>query len=122
MNSIPRNDENVTPNPMAQQLFAVIDHYKNPDPIGLPISIPDPIVVDQAIEQKISVGTLVMKDVKVFGVSQFRIQNVTVEMDKKMEAGCGLIFDTLEMRGNYSLSSFFMKSNGMVIVMGVFQT
>lgn len=116
MNSIGLNgDKNTTPNPMAKQLFAVIDHFKNPDPIGLPVPIPDPIESPEPVEQNINVGKLVMRDVKVYGISKFRIQNVTVEMDKKMEAGCGLVFDTLTMRGNYSLSSLFMKSNGMLI-------
>lgn len=105
-------DEITTPNPMARQLFDVIDHFKNPDPIGLPFAIPDPIETNAPVEQNINIGKLVMRDVKVHGVSKFRIHNVTVEMDKKMEAGCGLIFDTLTMLGNYSLSSLFMKSNG----------
>ena len=91
----------------------MIDHFKDPDPIGLPVDIPDPIVVPKPVEQNINVGKLVMKDVKVYGVSQFRIQNITVEMDKRMEATCGLFFETLSMIGNYSLSSFLTKSNGM---------
>lgn len=102
-----------TEDPMGQQLFAVIEHFKDPDPIGLPFPIPDPIEANQTIEQNINIGKLVMKDVKVYGVSKFRIQNVTIEMDKRMEATCGLEFETLTMIGNYSLSSLFTKSNGM---------
>lgn len=101
--------------PMAKQVFAIIDHFKNPDPIGLPVPIPDPIEIPEPIDQSLSVGKLSMRDVKVIGVSKFRIQNMTLEVDKKMEASCGLVFDTLTMRGNYSLSSVFMKSNGMLI-------
>lgn len=103
-------------NPMGKQLFEVIDHFKNPNPVGLPLPIPDPIESPEAVEQNISVGKLIMKDIKVNGVSKFRIQNVTVEIDKKMEASCGLVFDTLTVLGNYSLSSLFMKSNGMLIL------
>lgn len=100
---------------MGKQLFAIIDHFKDPDPIGLPFEIPDPIEVDKPVEQSLNIGKMIMKDVKVYGVSQFRIQNVTVEMDKRMEATCGLEFETLTMIGNYSLSSFLTKSNGMNI-------
>jgi hypothetical protein len=100
--------------PMGKQLFAIIDHFKDPDPIGLPLPIPDPIETDQPVEQNIkNVGKMIMRDVKVYGVSKFRIQNITVEMDKRMEATCGLEFETLTMIGNYSLNSFFSKSNGM---------
>lgn len=108
------NDENADgENQMAKQLFALIDHFKDTDPIGLPVPIPDPIEANQAVEQNINIGKLVMRDVKVYGVSKFRIQNVTIEMDKRMEATCGLEFETLTMIGNYSLSSFLTKSNGM---------
>lgn len=113
-NTLSTDEENVE-SPMGKQLFAIIDHFKDPDPIGLPIvPIPDPIESNQPVEQNINVGKLVMRDVKVYGVSQFRIQNVTVEMDKRMEATCGLVFETLTMIGNYSLSSFLTKSNGMI--------
>lgn len=101
------------PDPMGQQIYAIIDHFKDPDPIGLPVPIPDPIESNEPVEQNLSIGKLVMKDAQIHGVSKFRIQNITVEMDKRMEASCCLVFDTLVMRGNYSLSSFFTKSNGM---------
>ena len=110
------NQNGKTPSdPMAKQVFAIIDHFKNPDPIGLPVPIPDPIEMPEPIDQSMSFGKLSMKDVKVIGVSKFRIQNTTVEIDKKMAASCGLVFDTLIMRGNYSLSSLFTKSHGMLI-------
>lgn len=104
--------ESTADDPMAKQIFAIIEHFKDPDPIGLPVPIPDPIEVNQTVEQSLSVGKMIMRDIKAYGVSKFRIQNVTVEMDRRMEATCGLLFETITAVGNYSLSSFFTKSNG----------
>lgn len=55
-----------------------------------------------------------MSNVRAHGTSKFRIQNVSVEVDKRMEAFCGVVFDTIELTGNYSLASFLTKSNGKI--------
>ncbi|KAG5680013.1 hypothetical protein PVAND_009546 [Polypedilum vanderplanki] len=101
---------------MTQKVYQIIDHFKNDDPVGIPsLEIPDPISVPD-VQQNINVGKLFMSKVKAYGVSQFRIQNVTVEVDRKMEANCGLLFDTLILRGNYSLSSFLARSQGPFVI------
>lgn len=54
---------------------------------------------------------LKMTKVKLSGISQFRIRYITTEI-KDMEAKCGILFETLSLRGEYSLSSFVTRSKG----------
>jgi hypothetical protein len=90
----------------------VIEHFKSDDPVGFPsLPIPDPVSAPD-VQQNLKAGKLSMSKIKIHGLTKFRIQNVSVQVDRKMEAFCGLMFDTLVMDGNYSLSSFIAKSNG----------
>lgn len=101
---------------MTKKVYDIIEHFKDNDPVGLPaLEIPDPISIPD-VHQTLNIGKLTMTKVKAHGVSKFRVQNVTVEIDKKMEATCGLLFETLRLAGNYSLSSFLARSNGVKLI------
>ena len=54
---------------------------------------------------------LKMTKVKLYGISQFRIRYISTEI-KDMEAKCGILFETLILKGEYSLSSFVSRSKG----------
>lgn len=108
----PEITNTVDNDPMTKKVYDIIEHFKSDDPVGLPaLEIPDPVSIPD-VQQTLNIGKLSMTKVKAHGISQFRIQNVTVELDKKMEATCGLLFETLKLEGNYSLSSFLARSNG----------
>jgi uncharacterized membrane protein len=100
---------------ITKQIYDVIEHYKSPNPVGLPINIPDPILIPD-MQQNINIGKLFMKNVTANGVSKFIIQNVFLEIDKKIKATCTLVFEKLVLKGNYSLSSFLARSNGLFVI------
>lgn len=101
---------------LSLQLFAIVEHFKQEDPVGLPdVPIPDPMdIID--IKKAFSVGTLHMKDVKMYGLSKFRIKYVKTDL-KELQVNAGIQVDELQMIGNYTLSSFFSKSSGPFTVL-----
>lgn len=52
-----------------------------------------------------------LSKVKLSGISQFRIKYVNTEI-KDMQAQCGIEFDEITLKGDYSLSSFVSRSKG----------
>lgn len=56
-------------------------------------------------------ANMVMTKVQLYGISKFRIVKVSTEI-KELKANCGIFFDTLMMKGDYSLSSLFTRSKG----------
>lgn len=54
---------------------------------------------------------LKMMKVKLYGISKFRIRYISTEI-KQMESNCGIGFETLTLKGDYSLSSFVSRSKG----------
>lgn len=100
-----------TENQLATRIYAIIEHFKQDDPVGLPLlPLPDPTDVPE-IQQSISGTKLVMTKVKLSGISQFRIQYVTIEANSNV-ARCGIIFDTLKLQGDYTLHAFISRSKG----------
>lgn len=96
------------------QIYEIIEHFKQQDPIGLPlIPLPDPADIPD-INQTVSTAKLQMFKPKLYGVSKFRIQNFDFEI-KEMKAKCGILFESLIMKGDYQLTAFMMKSRGLSI-------
>lgn len=115
---MPEITNTIESDPMTKKVYDIIEHFKDDDPVGLPaLEIPDPVSIPD-VQQTLNIGKLSMTKVKAHGISKFRVQNVTVEVDKKMEATCGLLFETLRLEGNYSLSSFLARSNGVKLISG----
>ncbi|CAH1716546.1 unnamed protein product [Chironomus riparius] len=109
---LPEITNTIESDPMTKKVYDIIEHFKDDNPVGLPaLEIPDPVSIPD-VQQTLNIGKLSMTKVKAHGISKFRVQNVTVEVDKRMEATCGLLFETLRLEGNYSLSSFLARSNG----------
>lgn len=82
LSSDAKDDHNVrvTENRLAAQLFAILEHYKQEDPIGFPgAPIPDPMEVPD-MRKSIGMGTLSMMKVKAYGLSQFRIDSVKADL------------------------------------------
>lgn len=69
---------------LTAQIFALLEHYKNPDPVGLPgAPVPDPFPVDD-VKRSIGMGTLTMKNTKAYGFSKFRIKSVKLDLNELM--------------------------------------
>lgn len=65
---------------MSANILAIIDHFKQPDPIGVPgAEIPEPYPVPD-MKQTLSFATLYFKNTAVYGISKFRILYVNAEI------------------------------------------
>jgi hypothetical protein len=96
---------------IALQMNKIIDHFKNDDPIGLPMfPLPDPFDVPD-VKQSMSFGTLQMSNVKLHGISKFRLKFISTEV-REMEAKCGIQFDALTLIGNYTIRSMITRNQG----------
>ncbi|XP_039276258.1 uncharacterized protein LOC120349757 [Nilaparvata lugens] len=97
---------------MADQVRAVLEHYKdNPDPVGLPdtvYKIPDPMPIP-TIRQTSGYATLTMFNCSVYGLSRFRIESVYTNL-AELQMVAELRIENLEVRGNYTLTSWLSRS------------
>lgn len=65
---------------MSEQLLLILEHFKKPDPVGLPgAEIPDPYPVPD-MKQSLSFATVNFKNTAVYGISKFKIVSVNVEI------------------------------------------
>lgn len=65
---------------MTEQIFAVIEHYKQDDPVGLPgAPIPDPMPIPD-VKKSLSVATMHMKNVLAYGLSKFRLKYLKTDL------------------------------------------
>ncbi|CRL00047.1 CLUMA_CG013335, isoform A [Clunio marinus] len=93
------------------QIYQIIEFYKQEDPVGLPlIPLKDPMNVDD-IEQSISMTKLRMTKTKLSGITKFRITYIETQV-KDLKAKCGILFEQLTLKGDYVLSSFMSRSKG----------
>ena len=94
---------------VAEQIFAVIDHYKQKDPIGLPgVPIPEPLPVPD-FSQSMGFQKLDMRNANAYGLSKFRIQSVHLDMQALM-VGC----DAFKTGSGFS-SVVFSGKNGAAV-------
>lgn len=100
---------------MSERVLEIINHYKQPDPMGLPgAPIPDPMELPD-MKQAFSLGTMNFKNQKLYGLKNFRIHHVVADINA-MKVECGLNIELLTVKGNYTLSSWFSRSRGPFIV------
>lgn len=72
---------------LSAQIFAIIEHYKQEDPVGLPgATIPDPLPVPD-IKQSFTLATIHMKNVLAYGLSKFKIKNMEVDINELKVSG-----------------------------------
>ena len=64
-------------NKLSDQVRLILEHYKNPDPVGLPgVPVPDPMRIPDKT-QEITFGiTLKLLNTYVHGLSKFRIETI----------------------------------------------
>ncbi|KAJ8734999.1 hypothetical protein PYW08_014249 [Mythimna loreyi] len=96
---------------LSDNIMLMLNHFKQPDPVGLPGDvIPDPCPVAD-MKQSLSLGTLRLTNTKVYGLSKLRILYVNAQVEE-LKVTAALRIDTLQARGNYSISSLFSSSKG----------
>uniref|UniRef100_A0A1L8DR22 Putative juvenile hormone binding protein in insects n=1 Tax=Nyssomyia neivai TaxID=330878 RepID=A0A1L8DR22_9DIPT len=111
--STPVTGENakVAESRLSATIFAIVDHYKQPDPIGLPgAPVPDPMKIP-TIKKTLTMTTLQMENILAYGLSKFRIKFVNVDL-KEMKVYAGVQVDKMTLIGNYTLHSLFSRSSG----------
>lgn len=96
---------------ISAQLFAIIDLYKQEDPVGLPgATVPDPMPIPE-IKQSFSIAKMHMKNVLAYGLSKFRIKFFTTELNT-MKVQTAVQIDEMLVKGNYTMSTFFNRAEG----------
>lgn len=67
---------------LSDQVRAVLQHYKNPDPTGFPgAPVPDPMPIPD-MDKSFGVAKMNFKNVMVYGLSKFRIDQVNTDLEK----------------------------------------
>lgn len=76
------HNKNVAESQMSGQIIALLEHYKQKDPVGLPgAPVPDPLPVPY-VKQSMGMATLTMKNAQMYGLSKFRIKSVAVDVNQ----------------------------------------
>ncbi|XP_041974216.1 uncharacterized protein LOC121729684 [Aricia agestis] len=95
---------------MSEYIMQVLDHFKQPNPEGLPgAEVPDPYMVPN-MQQSITVATLYFKNTTLHGLSKFKILYVNAEISS-MKVVAGLAIDHLEAVGNCTISTWISRVN-----------
>lgn len=77
-------NKKVAESQLSAQIIALLEHYKQTDPLGIPgAPIPDPFPVPYT-KQSIGMGTLTMKDTLAYGLSKFRIKSMSLDVNQLM--------------------------------------
>lgn len=96
---------------ISDHILAVLEHYKQKDPVGLPgAPVPDPLGIPN-ISHSFSIGKMNFINATVHGLSKFRISHIQVDL-ASMQADAALTIDKLNVFGNYTLSTWFSSSSG----------
>ncbi|XP_041974278.1 uncharacterized protein LOC121729737 [Aricia agestis] len=96
---------------MSEYILQLLEHFKQPDPVGLPgAKVPDPYMIPDN-KQSTSFGTMYFKKTGVHGISKFRILYVNVDI-AEMKVVAGLSMDKLQARGDYTMSTWLNKVQG----------
>ncbi|KAK4872182.1 hypothetical protein RN001_016306 [Aquatica leii] len=96
---------------ISEYVYTILEHYKQEDPVGMPgVPIPDPLDIPP-LSHSFSVGRMNFQNVKLHGLSKFRIDHITADL-AKMQVEAALRIDVLYVLGNYTLSTWLSRSEG----------
>lgn len=105
------HNEKVAENRLSTQVLAVVDHFKQPDPVGIPgAPVPEPMVVPEIVH-RFSVGKMKMTNVSIYGLSKFRIKYSKIDLNS-MKATAIIHLEKMHMEGTYTLSAMFQTREG----------
>lgn len=78
--NVDQHNVKVGENILAAQIFELLEHYKQEDPVGIPTApIEDPMDVPD-MTKSMGLATLRMKAIKSYGLSKFRIKSVKADL------------------------------------------
>lgn len=96
---------------LSDNVLQILEHYKQPDPVGLPgAPIPDPMDIPR-LKNRFSIGTIEMFNSKMYGLSKFRMKHIFVDINA-MKVEAALTIDILNVKGNYTLSTWISRAKG----------
>ncbi|XP_035795337.1 uncharacterized protein LOC118468549 [Anopheles albimanus] len=96
---------------LSEQLFEIIELYKQEDPVGLPgATIPDPMRIPD-IRQSVSIATIYMTKMEVYGMSKFRIRYFHTELNS-MAVQSQIAIENIEVKGSYTMNALFNRADG----------
>ncbi|XP_058455466.1 uncharacterized protein LOC131432905 [Malaya genurostris] len=96
---------------LSAQLHQIVEFYKQPDPVGLPIGPTlDPMPIPP-IKHSFALSTMHMRDVLTHGLSKLRIRLFEVELSQ-MRVRAEVKVDELLINGSYTLTSLLQSSSG----------
>lgn len=96
---------------LSDQMRLILNHYKQEDPVGLPgAPVSDPMPIPD-MKHSFTYATMHFMSAHVHGLSRFRIQHIKSNL-AAMQVSVGLRIEKLEMLGNYTMSTWFSRSNG----------
>lgn len=74
-----QNKIEASKNGTAALILMMLDHYKQKDPVGIPgAPVEDPMLAPD-MAKSIGMANLNMKNVKAYGMSKFRVDNIDVD-------------------------------------------
>lgn len=74
-----QNNIEASKNGTAALILMMLDHYKQKDPVGIPgAPVEDPMLAPD-MAKSIGMANLNMKNVKAYGMSKFRVDNIDVD-------------------------------------------
>lgn len=104
-------NEKVAESRLSTQVLAIVDHFKQPDPVGIPgAPVPEPMIVPY-IKHSFSMGTMKMTNVSIFGLSKFRIKYSKIDLNS-MRATAIIHLEKMHMEGDYELNAMFQTKKG----------
>lgn len=75
-----KHNQKAAENRLTSQILALIEHYKQSDPVGMPNApIPDPFPVPD-VKKSLGMATLTMMKTKAFGFSKFRLRKIKMDL------------------------------------------
>ncbi|KAJ3639411.1 hypothetical protein Zmor_002772 [Zophobas morio] len=96
---------------ISDHILGILEHYKQDDPVGIPgVPVPDPLSIPP-LAHSFPVGKMTFKNVKLYGLSKFRLEQVKADVTA-MKVETALSIKTLNVMGNYTLSTFFSSARG----------
>lgn len=96
---------------LSHNILAILEHYKQPDPTGLPgAKLPDPYPVPD-VKQSLTLGTMNFKNIALYGTNEFRLNYVKADIGA-MEAHAVMTLEKLQARGNYTFATWFNSVRG----------
>ncbi|XP_061382773.1 uncharacterized protein LOC116769931 [Danaus plexippus] len=96
---------------MSEYILKVIEHYKQPNPEGLPGVGSQPYSVPDSRKSVGLFSSIDFIDTEVYGINKFRVIYVNLDIEN-MEGRAALEIDNLHIRGRYALNAFLNSNYG----------